>query len=144
MLILYGVVGCITVCAIACAYLCIRRAGSTLASLLLHVGAALVVLLAASQYGVLVKADSLGVSEEVLNYCVYGICGICLTYFVLMLFICNHIQGCIAQCVLVTVVIILGCVGLLLEFGGVVSPIIHHHSQSLVDLILTWSPFQTD
>ena len=147
MLILYVVVGCITVCAIAYAYLCISRARSTLVSFLLHGGAALVVLLAASQYGALIKADSLGVSEELLSCCVYGICGICLIYFVLMLFVCHHVQDCIAQCVLITIVTILGCVGLLLEFGGVVSPTdshIEHYSQSLVDFILSWSPFQSD
>lgn len=143
---LYGVVGCIAVCAIACAYLCIKRAGSTLASFLFHGGAAaLVLLLMSSQYGaLLLKADSLGVSEELLSCCVYGICGICLIYFMLMLFVCHHVQGCIAQCVLVTVVILLGCVGLLLEFGGVATPHVEHYSQSLINFILFWSPFQTD
>jgi hypothetical protein len=141
MLILYGVVGCTAFCAISCAYLCIRRAGSTLTSFLLRGGAAVVLLLTASQYGALLKADSLGVSEELLSCCVYGICGICLIYFVLMLFVCQHVQGCIAQCVLVTVVIVLGCVGLLLEFGGVVSPHVEHYSQFLINFILSWSPF---
>lgn len=121
MLILYGVVGCIAVCTVAYAYLCIRRAGSTLVSFLLRGGAALVLLLAASQYGALLKADSLGVPEELLSCCVYGICGVCLIYFILMLFVCQGVKGCIAhvQCVLVTVVMILGCIGLLLEFGFV-------------------------
>ena len=93
MLTVYVVVGCITVCAIAYAYLCLRRAQSTLASLLLHGGAALVLLLTASQYGALLKGDSLGISEELLSCCVYGICGICLIYFILMLSVCHHVQA---------------------------------------------------
>ena len=144
---LYIVIGCIAVCAIACAYLCLRRAGSTLSSLLHYGGAALVLLLTISQYGALLKADSLGVSEELLSCCIYGICGMCLVYFILMLFVCHHIQGCIAQCLLVAVVIILGCIGLLLEFGGVISPTdshIKYYSQSLIDFILSLSPFQSD
>lgn len=147
MLMLYAVVGCIAVCAIACAYLCLRRAGSTLSSLLLHGGAALVLLLTVSQYGALLKADSLGLSQEVLCCCVYGICGMCLAYFMLMLFVCHRIQGCIAQCVLVAVVIVLGCIGLLLEFGGVISPTdshIKYYSHSLIDFVLSLSPFQSD
>ena len=144
MLMLYVVVGCIALCAIAYAYFCIKRADSTLSSLLLCGGATLALLLTVSQYGALLKADTLGVSEELLGCCVYGICGMCLVYFILVLFVCHHIQGCIAQCVLISVVIILGSVGLLLEFGGVVSPTHSHseqYSSSLIDYVLSLLPF---
>ena len=132
------VLGSIALCGIAYAYFCVRRAGKTVLSLLYHCGAALVMGLVLSQYGALLRADSLGISEQLLSYCVCGICVMSLLYFLLLLFVCHQVKSCVAVFTLLSVVILFGSVVLLLEFGA---PIDSHFSRYVIDYIVSLTPY---
>lgn len=131
------VLGSIALCGIAYAYFCIRRTGKTVLSLLYHCGATLVMGLVLSQYGALLKADSLGISEQLLSYCVCVICIMSLLYFLLLLFICHQVKSYAVQFMLLIIVILFGSVGLLLEFG---SPIDSHFLRYVIDYIVSLTP----
>ena len=134
----------IALCGVAYAYFCLRRAGSTAFSLLHHVGAAVVLSLILSQYGVLLKADSLRISQKLLTYCVFAVCVLCLLYFVLVLYVCHRVQACFTQFLLIAVIVLLGSFTLLLEFGTLLSPFDSYfepYSRYLSEYVSSLSPF---
>ena len=136
----------IVLCGVACAYICVRRAGRAASSLLTHCGAAIVMALVLSQYGALLKADSLKISKELLSYCVCAMCGVCLLYFLLVLTVCRRIQGCVAQFVLISVIVLAGLCALFLEFGGVLYSIDSHfepYLRLLTEYVMSLSPFNS-
>ena len=142
MIRLVLVVGSIVLCGIAYTYFCIKRAGRAISSLLYHCGAVLVIGLVVSQYGALMKADSLGISEQLLSYCVCGACLVSLLYFLFLLFICRQIGSCVAQVMLLSVVGLFGCVCLLLEFGAPIHSHFERHSRSVLDYVVSLTPYR--
>ena len=125
------VVGSIALCGIAYTYFCVKIAEKTVLSLIYRCGAAVVMGLMLSQCGALLRANSMGISEQLLSYCVCGIFIMCLLYFLLLLFLCHQVKSCAAQFMLLSVVVLFGSVAVLLEFG---TPIDSNFSRYMIPL----------
>ena len=94
----------VSLCVVAYVCFCLRRAAF---SLLHHFGTAVLLSLILSQYGVLLKADSLKVSQGLLVCCVCAVCLLSLLYLVLLLYVCHRIQSCFAQFLLLAAIVLL-------------------------------------
>ena len=138
------ILGSVALFTLACVYCCVRRAGRTVPSLL-HYGATLVMLLMLCQFGAILISDSLQIPQDLLWYCVGGVCVLSLLYFLLILCVCSYVQSCVVHFTLTAAVVFFLSFVLLMEFGGVAPPIysnLERYSRLFVDYVTSLSPFQ--